>query len=879
MRMRVVALMAVLAPLLPSSVHSAEEKAQIFHWAPGILRPSEGTVEMDVEFLSPRASMADTWSFLFRLPGNSPGAGLTSLGMVFCPPQDPRDFAALVRGRGGSATVSVKAPDYEIKKDTRVAMTWGKGQFSLWFDGKLLGREPFSGELALLPEKFLAGFDTYSGVSGNYRIKHLRISDTVVSGQALSAPAPLVRDADTTLLIGENGAPEPGTATEWQQNDFVSAIFPVREGTTLKTEVGKPYIQPLCLVNFSKTAQEFTVSAKIRNRLGEQVGEKKTTLTVPPNTLFQPGEISLPQNPKSGFLQAELHIQNRSGRSETFHVAYVNQLTDSLKPGKFADYLGHHKTLYADLGYRWIRAWEGERVFLWSVVEPSKGDFQWEAADRFVKEATKNRTNILGILGYPPAWASTYSVEERTHLGIKPEGTYSNNPNRYQPKNIEEWKDYVRAVVSRYHDTVKYWEIYNEVDFHPPGMQASFSGSTQDYLDLLRAAHQIIKEIDPDSKVLTSGFSLQPITDLNMVPDLMSKGAADAFDILNVHGYTSKETLEKTLATVRAAKPSVPAWQSERAMMGGPKDDYLNVQRAFWMLDKGFSKYFFHGGDFDRDFGEVCPNANFAVSAELARQLRPCDEYLGRVAGVPEDVGSWAFRRTDGSFLQIFAVDNGSVEAAFEPNDGAEMAITNLWGETTFQGVPAAGQAIPLSGLSYVTSASEPKIAAWNRALTNVVNNPDFEIREGDFIMDESLARPSFWKLQPPGTPAKAMSFVPGKSGKYALRLTTPPGTERLHVSQDVLLTDTGKWTLSADIKAPPGTRAFIELKTVQDGESLSTAYQKIPPTGTWQRISLPLNIRTPNAKGTLLIGLLAEKGELEIDNVELIKATKQALP
>lgn len=855
-----------------TAISSAQE-SQLTYWAPGTINRAEGTVEMDVEFLAPRPSLLNSWRFLFHTSGNDFATGTTILGVVLCPPMDSRDFVALVKGDGEAVGLDVPTPDYELNRPYRVAISWGKGQFSLWFDGKLLGREAFRGPIALLPENFRAGLDSDVGLPTGTRIKALRISDMPRSGDILHEAQPLEADEHATLVLSEDGVAAASKPTEWQIKDFASAIFPIRGSASFTTPLGRPFVQPLCLVNFTGSAHEYHLDLAIRDRAGASVASRSCSIKVPANTRYQPSEVAMPDIGKSGYYLATLRVRGPAGQEQVYDLAFVIQPAENLQPGKLSEFLGHHLVPFSKLGYKWMRSWAHDRVFVWSNLEPMQGQFAWAAADRYVEKAKAEGFQILGLLGYPPAWASTFSPEERDRLKIPPGRTYSNSPDRYQPKNLEDWKTYVRAVVSRYHKDVKFWEIYNEVDFHPPTMHASFSGTTADYLELLKSAYEIIKEIDPASQVLVSGFSLNGSTDADMPAELVKAGGAAYFDIFNVHGYATKSILEKNIKLARAAKPDVPVWQTEHMFLDGPSDDYLVATKCFWAISQGIDKFFLHGGEYEKNFGDHrYPGPYFGVTAELARQLRTCDEYLGPVGGELIGVSSWKLRRSDGSWLQVFAVDNGVARLTFDTAGATpDVLITDLYGGTIFRGKLESGTPLDFSKLSYVASSTELKVASCEKKLTNVIGNPGFEIRDGDYAMDESLARPVFWELRPEGSPGSWMSFAPGHTGKYALKLQTPATVDRIQAAQLVMLSTKGNWHLSAFMKAVKGTKLFILLKVKQSGQWVEIARQEVDATGDWQKVSAPAKITARDTQGVVSVGLASTGSQVEIDDLELI--------
>jgi hypothetical protein len=843
---------------------------QIDYWAPGTIRPDQGTIEMDVKFRAPREVLATDWKFLFRALGNRVNGGTTSMAIVFCSPRESRDLAAIVRGSYNSS-LNVATPEYEVGKTIRIALTWEQGEMALWWDGARLERQIFKGGNEHLPEKFEAGVDVENGYSTAFEILDLRISDTARNPVNLRRIEALDMDDSTTFLKAANDTTGKLGLTTWQANHSDGFLFPSRKETSFLTTVGAALPVTLRGVNFSASTATYDVKTVVRNRQGETVAESsKRQINVPSSSKYEPFVFTMPVINQSGYYESDITIVSASGKAIDHRLNFVVQPIDNGQPGQLSDYLGHHFTVYKHAGYQSVRAWAWHRVFLWSSLEPVPGEFQWGASDRFMEEVEALDMDALAVLGYPPAWASTYSPAERERLGIPAKGKFANSSDRYQPRNIEEWKNYVRAVVTRYKGRVKYWEIYNEVDFHPPAMQASFSGSTEDYFELLKTAYEVIKSVDPEAQVMPAGFSLlRGVTDTEMPLDLLKMGAAQYFDIFAIHGYTDSETAETTVQAARAAKPAVPLWMTEY-MFSKEDDAQFLPEQALNFLAKGFARYFLHGGELDRNFGKLAITPYYAVAAELSRQIGKSDQYLGAVPGAGQGYQTWNLRRADGLFLHVFSVRNGKLSVTFKPvSRNAKFQATNAYGDTIAQGAWDSSKPFEFENLVYLLCSDQLEIDHVDRAHENALINPGFEIREGDFSMNEAAARPSFWELRPRGLSSRCMSFVPGLTGDYALRLDSPDS--RALVRQDVVLDLTGNWEFSAKVRATRGSKVSMRFSRNTNSGWIQQINERIVGTGEWETIKVVKYLEQTIGDAGVTIGLDEPGGVLDIDDVKVI--------
>lgn len=864
-----------------SSLATAGRAATTWVWAPGVINPTEGTVEMDVEFLRLRSEMLADWRFLLRARSNQADGATTVLGVVFCPPRDGRDFLGVVRTEHGTAGLSVPPPDFAAKSIHRVVLKWGQGSSELWMDGKRLSAQPSSGDLVQLPPQFSIGLEDY------FAVKAARVSSVERPSKELAAVRPLTPDDHTTWSMEDTG---PGTVriNDWQREEARSVLFIDRVSARFVATVGEPLPLPLRATNFTSSAADYTWSARLYDRSGQEVGLANDKLRIGAGTEYATVSIPLPAPAASGYHRAVITLTDPRGRSMEQEFAFVAHRTDEAPEGRLAGYLGHHHALtenpdaYRQLGIRWHRAWGIERSFLWHVVEPAPGEFHWQEADAAIATAEAHGLHTVGVLGYPPTWASTYSPAELERVKGNAVKGYNHHPERYQPRDIDEWRRYVRETATRYRGRVNHWEIGNEMDFHPPFLHASFSGSTKDYAEMLAVAYAEIKEVDPAAVVMPSGFSLMKgVTDADMPADLMELGAAAHFDAFAVHGYTERSTLNEVIGVVRAHKPGVPLWQTERELMDSPGDDYQAIYSLFWCLQRGFKHYFFHEADLDKGFGRLNPTPSYAVTSEVARQLRAADEFVGPVPGAPDNIGAWQLRRTDGRWLQVFAINNGRLMLHFSDlaNDAA-IEVTNLHGETLHRGPLTKGELV-VEGLVYVLSPEPLSIARFKREAGNLVVNPGFEMREGDFIMDESAARPTGWLLNPKGTPVSAMRFVKGREGKFALAVGGPAAPKGAHLVQRVQLDEGGLWRLNAWIRVPKGTTVPLRF-FLQVGDGRWPGRRDAKPvigTGEWQQVSVEASAPAGGARAYVLIGVEWGTDSIEIDDVELMAAEPNSQP
>jgi hypothetical protein len=233
--------------------------------------------------------------------------------------------------------------------------------------------------------------------------------------------------------------------------------------------------------------------------------------------------------------------------------------------------LGSHASdgnpLVRDLGFGWARCFY---TFSFNRVLPAKGQTNFVETDRVVKRCRQAGLNLMPILG--PAFNDTtdsytkgipdWAVERTPPSQV----SWSWTPRVMFPR-IEDWKTYVRTLVSRYKHDIKYWEVMNE-----PNAWLT----PEEYVPYLRATYEAAKEADPDCKIVgggaTSDMGGQPAPWTCKVLEL---DQARHLDVLSIHMYsnTMPETslrsgTDKVLAFLRNELKKygrdIPVWHTEK---------------------------------------------------------------------------------------------------------------------------------------------------------------------------------------------------------------------------------------------------------------------------------------------------------------------------
>jgi hypothetical protein len=167
----------------------------------------------------------------------------------------------------------------------------------------------------------------------------------------------------------------------------------------------------------------------------------------------------------------------------------------------------------------------------WTTIEPEPGKWDFTKVDRVVRALRNSHIELLPILMSVPPWAS----------GVDP-AEVKGFPDTFRAKRVEDWQEYVRQVVMRYHKEIRYWEIWNEEngeDFYKPLPNAG------EYVGILKAAHDTIRTIDPKAMVVLGGLQMNgiipnPWSQINVenfLQKIYDAGGKPYFDVVNIHPY------------------------------------------------------------------------------------------------------------------------------------------------------------------------------------------------------------------------------------------------------------------------------------------------------------------------------------------------------
>ncbi len=159
----------------------------------------------------------------------------------------------------------------------------------------------------------------------------------------------------------------------------------------------------------------------------------------------------------------------------------------------------------------------------WLDLEPKKGHWQFEKLDRYIELAQRQGVQVLLTLGQTPRWASARPNEP---------GPYGQGC-AAEAREIADWENYVRKIVTRYKGRIEAYELWNEPDFLHRNPTGFYSGKPEKMVDMARVAYRVIKEIDPRAVVTTPAV----VAEVERLEPYFRLGGYQYADVVAAHFY------------------------------------------------------------------------------------------------------------------------------------------------------------------------------------------------------------------------------------------------------------------------------------------------------------------------------------------------------
>jgi len=287
----------------------------------------------------------------------------------------------------------------------------------------------------------------------------------------------------------------------------------------------------------------------------------------------------------------------------------------------------------AAIGVKWTRLSAS-----WSSVEHERGRYDWSSTDEAFSGAIKRGiTPFVTIGGSSPLYCPEYTSPDPKLAEIY--GSRPAPPTR-SPQAMQAWLAFVRALIERYREFIRHWEIWNEPNHFAYWGAEPNAG---EYGRLVRETARVIKTVDPRAVIIAGATAgLDP----EFTDGFLKGGTARLIDKVSFHNYGDiPEARVYQAAAVRRVidrhNPAIGLWQGECGCPSASSTrDYrgigpwgLNIQ-AKWLLRQAFTDVFYCRAEISTYFKLVDPGKR--SDRPKRSNLSPIDS----VFGFPERGGS-----------------------------------------------------------------------------------------------------------------------------------------------------------------------------------------------------------------------------------------------
>lgn len=370
------------------------------------------------------------------------------------------------------------------------------------------------------------------------------------------------------------------------------------------------------------------------------------------------------------------------------------------RAGRTQPWLTHGVTLtpWPSTKFGSWRLWDA--YVSWPYLEPQRGKWDFTLLDRYVAIADLTGVNILLPLGLTPPWASARPLERSSY----------GPGNAAEPRSMDDWRNYVCAVAERYKGRIQLYEVWNEIN-----LKGFYTGSLETMIELACIAHQEIKQIDPEAKLVSPS-----VTGEGRNPEWLDRylalGGGQYADVIGYHFYVPTRSPESMLPLIEEVRSIMrergvahkPLWNTESGWwienllpstrLGAAGADWRRldqrmaaayVSRALvlgWAA--GVSRFYWYAWD----------NHDMGLYDGMARRQKPAAEAYARTTAWMAGARMRACTAVSG--VWVCELDDAQGKRARivwrESGEPASWTLPSGWNATTLETLD--GQTGPLAG-------------------------------------------------------------------------------------------------------------------------------------------------------------------------------------
>lgn len=379
-----------------------------------------------------------------------------------------------------------------------------------------------------------------------------------------------------------------------------------------------------------------------------------------------------------------------------------------------------HLLMAKAAGVNWVRLHDAGTEYIgWYHLERKPGE--WTFCDRDLNRYRQHNLRILGAFSTAPEWAST--------LQSKHNGYFDRY---YEPKNMDDFANYVKIVAKRYKDVIDTYDVWNEPwlpQFWHAGYDAARGGASENYVygedaegryaTLVQTAYKAAKAVDKHLTVL--GFNTTAGGE-KWTRAMLAKDGLGNCDVICYHHYTAgfagapgdaieegwKQAIGPISGTGKLAKP---VWMSEGSPTAGsigagfckhtlPYNDNEDLfdtsdrlcRYLVSLLGQNVQKIFLYSMHCHSYFG---PRTEWRALVTEEGYLHPCaaahsalawlleDAKFSQRVPVAEGVTAYVFEHKDRAVAVLSPAPN---HAPYPLPRGKDVEVTDLFGNPAADG-------------------------------------------------------------------------------------------------------------------------------------------------------------------------------------------------
>ena len=328
-----------------------------------------------------------------------------------------------------------------------------------------------------------------------------------------------------------------------------------------------------------------------------------------------------------------------------------------------------------------IRFWD--TGVTWRDLEPNKNDWHFGRLDRLVNLTADHHVEMVLCFGKTPAWAANVSgdAQQREHIDTA-------------PPNLDDWRDLVEKVASRYKGKIQAYEVWNEPNWH-----GFYTGDVRTMVEMTRIAAQTIHAIDPAALVVSP--SVTSFDGLDWFESFLEKGGAQFVDVIGYHLYVTPDAPEQIPALAAEVRSrmnrnhiNLPLWNTETGW-ANPKH-FTSADEASGYVARsillawaaGVSRFYWYAWDEHDWCTLLLTEGQDSRPTPAAKAFQIMQSWMtgARIDSCAEDDRHlWTCRlMRDGQTTWIVWNPSGKTHFQLPPNPGrnGEWSFTDLSGDT-----------------------------------------------------------------------------------------------------------------------------------------------------------------------------------------------------